>query len=522
MDSAYLRANVGDALTKGLSAVAVNQPADSVEYLGKYLLNYVACKQKELEIEELRQGLIQQKADAAVKAVEDAATADETAKAATAKIDEVVSLKKSLAGAKDVAAMYPTVLDQVRAQTGASSVYVSRKEKHADESEQLQFVAATKENEDILVGNVLKAGSGEEEDPENPPAEQGVTFKLWQVPTDAPEVLDEEGNPVEPVAPSYVHVKNVCRDPSVKFFGVPKLGAYLCVKFDYKSYMHDAAFDVSEDPEVLQTVVRDMVLGLDSMGSGKCFTDEQVATAQEWAGLLAASMEQAEAALFATEGKTRASAKAWNSDSAMQVDGEKEKAQAAMDAAVAEIDADAAKEPLEDGTVQAISPEDAATKKEDAKLKMNLGIYSLYKQGLNGHLKKFKVTPKPAVIKAIEGTLQLLQYDSADYYNKGSGTVDWTRMSGLLNAELDKKIKGFSPEERGILKSNEGLEAIKAGLDEVAAEEVAASDVAVAVQALQAWTVAAIEASLVAATQAQEAADAAEAAAAAAAEGEGA
>jgi hypothetical protein len=41
MDADFLKAHVGDALTKGMSEVNLYQPADPVEFLGQYLLKYV-------------------------------------------------------------------------------------------------------------------------------------------------------------------------------------------------------------------------------------------------------------------------------------------------------------------------------------------------------------------------------------------------------------------------------------------------------------------------------------------------
>jgi hypothetical protein len=50
MDAEYLKETVGQALADGLSAVAISQPSDSVEFLGQYLLKYVALKERELQV----------------------------------------------------------------------------------------------------------------------------------------------------------------------------------------------------------------------------------------------------------------------------------------------------------------------------------------------------------------------------------------------------------------------------------------------------------------------------------------
>ncbi len=41
MDTEYLKANVNVALMEGLASMAIDRPDDSVDYLGKYLLQYV-------------------------------------------------------------------------------------------------------------------------------------------------------------------------------------------------------------------------------------------------------------------------------------------------------------------------------------------------------------------------------------------------------------------------------------------------------------------------------------------------
>ena len=50
MDTAYLKSTVGEALAQGLTAVAVNQPDDAVDYLGNFLLQYVQKKQIEAKV----------------------------------------------------------------------------------------------------------------------------------------------------------------------------------------------------------------------------------------------------------------------------------------------------------------------------------------------------------------------------------------------------------------------------------------------------------------------------------------
>ncbi len=50
MDAQYLKINVNDAVIEALTSMAVSQPEDGVEYLGKYLLSYVSRRQLQQEV----------------------------------------------------------------------------------------------------------------------------------------------------------------------------------------------------------------------------------------------------------------------------------------------------------------------------------------------------------------------------------------------------------------------------------------------------------------------------------------
>jgi hypothetical protein len=42
MDAAYLQKHVQNALSEALLAMAIHQPEDSVDFVGQYLIDYVA------------------------------------------------------------------------------------------------------------------------------------------------------------------------------------------------------------------------------------------------------------------------------------------------------------------------------------------------------------------------------------------------------------------------------------------------------------------------------------------------
>ena len=50
------------------------------------------------------------------------------------------------------------------------------------------------------------------------------------------ELIPDENEP-ELIPPEHLLIENVVRDPRVKFFGIPKLGAYLVVRITYDSWL---------------------------------------------------------------------------------------------------------------------------------------------------------------------------------------------------------------------------------------------------------------------------------------------
>jgi hypothetical protein len=269
MDTDYLKSSVGDALTQGLSAVAVKQPEDPVEFLGNFLIAYVDTKQKELELEAIRQ-----KAAAEEKAAK-AAAAEQARIAAAADADsarrrkEQEELQKSLETVSDVKGQYDALLTMLQSESGATSVYLARKETTAEETVQIQYVAASSNNK-FMVGKTLASPPEEEGTGEG----AGVSFDVWK----AIEEEDAEGNPTSRM-PDYKHVENVIREPRMSFFGIPKLGGYLAVPFKHDSYLHPGVFDPvaeggEETPEggtpeeKVNTVPVDMILRAGYHGPG--------------------------------------------------------------------------------------------------------------------------------------------------------------------------------------------------------------------------------------------------------------
>jgi hypothetical protein len=81
-----------------------------------------------------------------------------------------------------------------------------------------------------------------------------VNFRLYKELPPPPEeeeaapVDGEEAAPKPPAFPAYVHIENVIREPGVKFFGVPKLAAYLAVPVRFESGLHDEGIGAPPPP----------------------------------------------------------------------------------------------------------------------------------------------------------------------------------------------------------------------------------------------------------------------------------
>lgn len=522
---------MGDALSTGLAAIAVQQPDDSVEFLGNFLLNYVETKRSELEVEEMRQKAKQEVL--VKKAAEDEAAAELTKAAAGKAVlrQEEDKLEKDIKKASEVTECIGDVLSFLQKNAGATSAYIAHKEavvkeEGEDPVNQLQYVNATPENA-FLIGKVLPEG-GEPDDEGKYPRASGITFDAWKL-VDPPE--PEEGEePGEPTAPDYLHVANSIREPRTKFFGVPKLGAYACATFRYKTYLHANVFEDPPDPEEGQpklsanAVPKDMVLAMDSMGQANEFTDDQLAALQKWAAILGKELERSEAKIHSSELKKRKNIKVDNDKYIKEEYGKITDANAtAQQEAVDKLNA-----PPEEG--QPETPEDVK-EMEDKMIKLKYAtelVMGKAKSQLTS-IKACRTPVKPGIAKVLECVLSLLGYTKASMYNMSNNSLDWSKMRELLDAEFFSKIQAYDGKATKDFETAEAIgsfkkalkepEAVKAMCDVASPDELQVA--AVAYEYLKKWAQCAVDARVTAVTQriaAEEARLAAEAEAAAAAE----
>ncbi|CAN0064085.1 unnamed protein product [Pylaiella littoralis] len=356
MDAEFLKRTVGEPLSEALTSLVVAQPADPIEFIGEALLDYINRREAESNrtkhVSEVTRLLEMAQEQQEVARAERAA--GETA--AQAKLDVEQQAEADMAKASTHSEVYAKALSLVKETLGATGAQLGRK-LVVEGQDIVEFIAASEGRED-MVGKELK-GLKEGEDPEDGEAkEEGVTFNLWkksEQPPPAEPVFDEEGELVpdetepELIPPEQVLVENVVRDPRIKFFGIPKLGAYLALPISYGSWLHPggisttpppleddqspegesgeadeaddtaaaaAAEEIAEGAEGAEAekppkapaslyskseAPVQLVLCVDTMGQGRCFSLSDIAWAKAWAAKVKAGVEALESRMFENE-----------------------------------------------------------------------------------------------------------------------------------------------------------------------------------------------------------------------------
>jgi len=257
MDAEYLQRSVGPLLSKALALAVLRNPKDKVEFIAKYMLETVAVRKKERDVEDAKrkkedeQRAREEKLEAAEKVAAEAQSSQSAADAEREK-----QFNNVLENASSVDEVLPAFLQFLRGMVGASAAYIGRLESGAargdDEAgpDSLRYIAATPENEWILEKK-LDANKGK------------VTFKLFE-PEEEPEELpeeDEDGNPIAraPVDPPLrsVFVPDVLLGPLARqlhFWRLPRPGCYYALRIQLKNSVGEETLDecVEREGELLQ------------------------------------------------------------------------------------------------------------------------------------------------------------------------------------------------------------------------------------------------------------------------------
>jgi len=323
MDTEYLKGSVGDALVAGLKAIALEQPKNSVEYLGTYLTQYADMIDTQEAYERKASTTL-----ASLEAAVEKAASDAAAEKATH--DEKVAQETALEESKIQSILtdpspeniYSKGIELISAATGASGVYIGKVKDNNEEGvpPSMKYIA-TSSNANFMLGKDLQGPSPDADPEEVPPS---VTFSVFtQLPEEPlPEDAPEDMPPPEPKFPEYLHIEDVLSTPGVKFFGVPKLGAYLAIPVRYTSGLHDLGIgapveaekiegEESEEGEATTSTESNwyskvdkeikLIIGLDTMGQARKFNQEEIQKATKYAAIIGEALNKAENALFEEE-----------------------------------------------------------------------------------------------------------------------------------------------------------------------------------------------------------------------------
>ena len=326
MDVQYLKNNVNEALNEALTSMAACTPDDNIEYLGRYLIQYVnRLKAKNLEkvsTTEAENLALKYEADQAVlnnvvQEVEDAKKSkqrkldtfcENLAATVTTKSDAMDQTTKFLANFLEVPSTYIAI------------------NKVAAESETLLYFSTNPDNTTILGQKLPKAAGGEEE--EGGPTRQGVSFeafKIPEVPEEEPAEDGEEAPPKPAPTAQPLVIDNVMRDQRCKFFGIPKLGSFAAIPLTYGSSDHEngimpgptaeelaaqaaaeappveegeeapAPAPLPDAPKYIQSKIPlSMILAMDTIGKYRSFTSNDIEVASQVGNALVKALESLE------------------------------------------------------------------------------------------------------------------------------------------------------------------------------------------------------------------------------------
>lgn len=291
MDALYTKLNVNDALVEALTSLAVVQPDDPIEYLGKYLLQWVGRRNISAAQTEIV-SLAEEKAAhyGVAEALKNKNLEDKqnSIDMRTVELNEFLAHVKSLApeGRESV---LNSSCDFLAKFLKIPAVYISVKQ-IAGEVEFLKYIGANSSQRNFVIGKKLSKAN--DADGEDLPQRQGLSFDAFKLPEVEPEPEpepDENGNlpPArEPPKLQPLRINNVMRDKRVKFFGIPKLGAYAAIPFEMDSNYHDSGVKLGESvdgqpPEFVNNKVKtQLLLSMDTIGNYRIFTDEDISVAK--------------------------------------------------------------------------------------------------------------------------------------------------------------------------------------------------------------------------------------------------
>ena len=300
MDAKYLVTNVNTALSEALSAMVAVQPDDSIEFIGKYLLQYVE-RQEFVEAEKVRDIEVEGFAIEELEKLkaEEAAGAEKKllAESYTAKLDSFI---EGLATSQSKHAAMDSATNFLTEYLNVASCYVGIVKK-AGESECIHYFGANKDQQHVLGKKLMKPS----EEGDEAPLRQGCSFDAFKLPEvseeEEPPPLEEGEEPPPPKPAPTVQplvVDDVMRDTRMKYFGIPKVGSYAAIPLKYNTLDHDASVVVGADDYSQSAIPQNVLFCMDTMGKYREFKPDDIEKAKRIGEAMVATLETVEASMF--------------------------------------------------------------------------------------------------------------------------------------------------------------------------------------------------------------------------------
>ncbi|KAL3666082.1 hypothetical protein V7S43_008873 [Phytophthora oleae] len=433
-DHAYLRQAVSAPLTEAMAQLAILQPEDPVEFLGNYLLKHVANVEAQQQLqkrkeERQRVGIstpLEYTPQHLVGEVDGAAD-QQTREIAWEKfLEEEQQVQVELHSQQSVTLVFQRFLEWICSTLDAEEAYIGRKCINPQGNSVVHFVASSKHPVSPVVDKLV-VQSTDEGDEEEVRRGVGVTFDVFKEVTpvgeDGNPAVDTEGNPLPAAPPKFVHVENVLRDPRVKFFGVPKLGALLTRAGQYKSYLHAEVHNESnpEEPNVLEQW---LVFSIDTMSQARTFTKKEIDRFRHATELFLTTLEEKERALYMKDNERRVSSdepllREFLVAFAAQVAVQEENLAAQLPA------------PTEGEELSEADQQQRVAKEADLRVSFLTTLLVSHISTLS--LASTQVVPfKGHVLTTFATALELLGYSRRELYNPATGQPSWDKISPLL------------------------------------------------------------------------------------------
>ncbi|GMF13857.1 unnamed protein product [Phytophthora lilii] len=431
LDQAYLREAVGAPLTEAMAQLAILQPEDPVEFLGNYLLKHVANVEAQQQLQKRKENQQQSGMPQRAAGITGIGSEQQPNELAWEQfLEEEQQVQAQLHSQPSVAMVFQRLLEWICSTLGAEEAYIGRKCVDPQGNSVVHFVASSKHPESVVVDKFV-AQPSDEGDEETVRRGVGVAFDVFKemapVGEDGSPAVDAESNPLSAAPPKFVHVENVLREPRVKFFGVPKLGALLTRAGQYKSYLHADVLNESnpEEPNVLEQW---LVFSADTMGQARAFTRKEIDRFRHATELFLTTLEEKERALYMKDYERRVS-----SDEPLLR--EFLVAFAAQVAVQEENLATQLPGPQEGEELSEAAQQQRATKEAELRLSFLTTLLVSHIPTLS--IASTRVVPfKPLVLTTFAAGFELLGYTRRELFNPATGQPSWDKIAPLLGEAM--------------------------------------------------------------------------------------